>query len=633
MVPLPGRRGLPIPLLGRGRPGRDFPLPIFQQRGDSPAAKEEDGDKGEDDGGEAEEDDEEEDGDWEEESADEEEDETRTVAAWADAMMEEFMLPAEKTRYRSYQDYPEAVETIFRGLAGGTERGVLQGIAELHGFPPSTISYWRRKWADFPDWRPYGRRPGVSGRVFSDAQEEEIVRKIQTEFWDQHRALSTGAFQDFVKRFWSEHRGKALRRHRFAGSSRFRILFARRHRLSLRKASIHPSPVRRDELAARDYVAAVRAAVRRYGADRVANMDETSWRDVQAPARTLAGTGWATVPVRVRGNVKGAVSAVCTVTCAGRKLPPLYILKGKGERARASLGDRVPLQRVTVSDNGWMTETVMIKYVRWLYVAMGRAPCALVVDTFPGHITPRVRWQMGRAGVELIAVPRGMTGELQPLDLSCFGPLKKISGRLWDRESAREPDRRWSHAEGARLLEDAWPRLKESTVIAGWRFLYSAEELAGAAAESGAISEDDDSDAGDDGEFREPDSDPESEGCDPPSEGTRSACDRRVGLAHQRAARLLSRPDEVPISLHELSGAVDDEEGFLAAEADASETGGRGGGARAGTRREAGRGRPATRGRASAPVSRGAVVVSRRARGRDRREHDPGDVGDACDSR
>jgi hypothetical protein len=57
-------------------------------------------------------------------------------------------------------------------------------------------------------------------------------------------------------------------------------------------------------------------------------------------------------------------------------------------------------------------------------------PIALVLDTFPGHITARVRARADALRVELIKVPRGMTGELQPLDRSCFGPLKMMSQQL-----------------------------------------------------------------------------------------------------------------------------------------------------------------------------------------------------------
>jgi hypothetical protein len=38
-----------------------------------------------------------------------------------------------------------------------------------------------------------------------------------------------------------------------------------------------------------------------------------------------------------------------------------------------------------------------------------------------------------------------MTGELQPLDRSCFGPLKMMSQQLWDEEIEAHPELAWSH--------------------------------------------------------------------------------------------------------------------------------------------------------------------------------------------
>jgi hypothetical protein len=133
--------------------------------------------------------------------------------------------------------------------------------------------------------------------------------------------------------------------------------------------------------------------------------------------------------------MKAAMTAICTVCRSGRKFPPLYIVRAVNPSRRPDLGPWIPQERVTVSENGWMTETVMMKYLGWIAEMIHDVPIALLLDTFPGHITARVLARAEALRVELIEVPRGMTDELQPLDRSCFGPLKMKSEQLWDQET------------------------------------------------------------------------------------------------------------------------------------------------------------------------------------------------------
>jgi hypothetical protein len=542
------------------------------------------------------------------EEQEEEGDAESTMNAWADLICKKFVRPASRRRGIRDSEYGQKVEEVFKRFRRDAPWGLRAELAETYDVPPATVYYWYRRWVADENWRPYSHPIKSSRRIFSDAQEAEIVARLEQEFWAEERKLSTRAFRDFVKGFWVRHRSEVLRPQRFVASNKFRILFSRRNRLSLRKAILKPFRMRRDEAAVSEYVEAVSRAVAQYGPDKVMNMDETSWRDVQTRGKTLARMGWATVRVRVKGNLKAAVSAVCTVTYAGGKLPVLYVLKGRTQKTRESLRPHVPLSRVTLSDSGWMNEVVMIKYIRWLRFAMGDDACALVVDTFPGHVTARARWQFARSGIELISVPRGMTGELQPLDVSCFGPLKKISEKLWDRDMTENPELRWSHREGARLLEEAWPQLKSSTIRAGWHFCAVEPALSQGMSSRGPDTEDED-DIGheieDDDEFHESAVEPDSEPWDPPSDGTIMASNRRIALARERCRRPFPKLPEIDISVHELPTLVDDELGFLATQAErgsaATEASGRRsrGPRRESRRRAVRRGSAMTRGRAS----------------------------------
>jgi hypothetical protein len=199
-------------------------------------------------------------------------------------------------------------------------------------------------------------------------------------------------------------------------------------------------------------------------------MDETAWKDVQIGGKTIAPMGAKSVHVIVNGDPKAGMSVIATISAAAEKLPLIYILRADSDRSLPSLMPAVDESRVTHSKNGWMDGFVMLKYLSWLHYAMNEEPCALVMDSFPGHIIDAVRHKADYLEIEIIPVPEGLTGEFQPLDRSGFGPLKKISQALWDERAARDPHLQWTHLEAAKILEVAWAQLPPPVLESAWRF-------------------------------------------------------------------------------------------------------------------------------------------------------------------
>jgi hypothetical protein len=172
------------------------------------------------------------------------------------------------------------------------------------------------------------------------------------------------------------------------------------------------------------------------------------------------------VPIEVDGNEKAIVTAICTVSKSGNKLPPIYVLKGVRESLRTGLQPVIPPSRVTVSPNGWTDEQIVMKYLSWISAVSNSRQIGIVLDSFRAHNTPQVRAKAHRLKIELIFVPRGRTGEYQPLNRSCFGPVKSISRRLWD----KRPAEKWTREKAAELLEIAWSRVTRQTIQHGWAF-------------------------------------------------------------------------------------------------------------------------------------------------------------------
>jgi hypothetical protein len=112
----------------------------------------------------------------------------------------------------------------------------------------------------------------------------------------------------------------------------------------------------------------------------------------------------------------------------------------------------------------------MLKYLGWLHEASNDEDCALVMDSFGAHFPPEVTELAGRLHIELIPVPKGLTGKWQPLDRRCFVPLNRIGHRLRREKSAANRGMEWNHIEAAKLLGEAWDILSHATVVAAWDF-------------------------------------------------------------------------------------------------------------------------------------------------------------------
>jgi hypothetical protein len=368
-------------------------------------------------------------------------------------------------------EYAADLARVFLGFRDPMPWGALGDIVANHPeFPPPTIYSWYRRWRRDPRWRPGVADRSHNHRKFTDAQEEEIELQIKEAFFSTHRRLSCRQFKGLTVAFWQRQRIEDTRTATFAASSHFRVNFQKRHRLSLRTPTLKKKEPERNEIVIARYLERVRAAQAKYGPCRVANMDETAWKDVQMIGKTIAPKGAKSVHVVVKGDPKAGMTVIATITAAATKLPLLYVLRAESSIVHSSLLPAVDENRVTHTTNGWMDGFVMLKYLRWLHYAMNEQPCALVMDSFPGHVIDAVMHKAELLGIEIIPVPEGLTGEFQPLDRSGFGPLKKISQALWDERAAHEPHLIWNHQEAAKILEMAWAQLPRRVLESAWDF-------------------------------------------------------------------------------------------------------------------------------------------------------------------
>ena len=95
------------------------------------------------------------------------------------------------------------------------------------------------------------------------------------------------------------------------------------------------------------------------------------------------------------------------------------------------MNDASPGSSHTVSNNGWSNNQVFIKFLNEHFLKNivrpidGNQKMLLLFDGHKSHICPDVRRWAVENNVILFLLPPHSSHKLQPLDVSCFGPLKK----------------------------------------------------------------------------------------------------------------------------------------------------------------------------------------------------------------
>lgn len=242
-------------------------------------------------------------------------------------------------------------------------------------------------------------------------------------------------------------------------------LFAKRNRFSWRIAHF----ARRgaiDQEYVKEYVRILAEAFYKYGEDLVFNMDETSVKINNGSTKSFVPINTQEVVVDAKRNAKECFTAIETYTIKGGK-PLILLTKGKTEAATSKFRttDSTEVWE-TGNQQGWMNETIMLKYLNHLHEHFAEGfPCALVLDCYKAHRTKEVKKLAKKLRIQLIFVPANGTGTYQPLDRRVFGIAKSILRSL-SKNQIYNDENRFSIVTG--LLMRAWSRITPDHMISAW---------------------------------------------------------------------------------------------------------------------------------------------------------------------
>lgn len=225
-----------------------------------------------------------------------------------------------------------------------------------------------------------------------------------------------------------------------------------------------------------------------YLLSQIGNADQTPvWFDCPENY-TVELKGKKSVAVRTTGAERQRCTVMLCVTADGRKLPPYVVLKRK----------RIPNEVfpkgviVRAQEKGWMNDDLVLDWVKCVWQNRPGALLAkrslLVLDSFRGHLTDKVKEQLRRVGTDMAVIPGGLTGMLQPLDVSVNRPFKVEFRRLyteWMASGSHEqtPTGRLKRAPLAAVLGwvlSAWNSVSTDVVTRSFKVTGISNSLDGA---------------------------------------------------------------------------------------------------------------------------------------------------------
>ena len=137
--------------------------------------------------------------------------------------------------------------------------------------------------------------------------------------------------------------------------------------------------------------------------------------------------------MKTSGHDKIHYTVVLSCCADGTKLPPMLISKRKNMPNEA-----IPRGVIAhVHDKGWMDENGMKIRIEKVWSkrpgGLLEKPALLLLDQFRARITEATKKGFKEAKTHLAIIPRGLTSQLLPLDISINKPFKVFMREEWNK--------------------------------------------------------------------------------------------------------------------------------------------------------------------------------------------------------
>lgn len=384
-----------------------------------------------------------------------------------------------QVRHPYYKDHVDWA-ALFGEIAHGS---TCAAVAMTRGVNPRTLQWRYKAWREATAAGDVQRIAAMSGQIDGRRYSHSALtfdgdNKLAAHVKELKRAkkpVDRAGVSNAALEQWAEEHPRPLRSSTsFTSSSHFLTRFRRRHHLSTTREQHHVSrPTTAEKENQRlaetaEYHMRVDEAVQQYGPHLVINADETPAKAVEARRSSWSVSG---EPNTVETDIdeRRGITTTAAIAADGSLLPLQAIAKGKTQRAIKNR--QLPANVVAdCSIKGWQTSATTINFVNNVIAPYTNdAPSALILDDYAGHWTAAVQAAAADRNIELIHVPEGQTGELQPLDVAINGQVKSRARRQWvqDKQEGRADADTLGQAVGR--IDSAYRAVKRADIVSAFR--------------------------------------------------------------------------------------------------------------------------------------------------------------------
>ncbi|KAH9110570.1 hypothetical protein LEN26_002467 [Aphanomyces euteiches] len=127
------------------------------------------------------------------------------------------------------------------------------------------------------------------------------------------------------------------------------------------------------------------------------------------------------------------MTAVLTIRGDGKKLPLMFIIRGKpgGRIATNELPTYPPGHFYAVQEKAWMDSVVWRQYLVDVLEQDIEGPSVVMLDNFEPHVSVSSYKAINDMGCHVCALPPNSTSVYQPLDVGIMAPFKRHMRDIW----------------------------------------------------------------------------------------------------------------------------------------------------------------------------------------------------------
>ena len=186
------------------------------------------------------------------------------------------------------------------------------------------------------------------------------------------------------------------------------------------------------------------------------NMDETGMPIDPKSLKVVAAKGTKN-PTRVTSGSKSQITVVGCISAAGFAIPPMVVWDRKTLHRDMSSGE-VPGTLHAMTHSGWMDQDLFETWLccHFLRYAPPVRPLLLLMDGHTSHYCPEAIRLAARQEVILFTLPPNTTHVSQPLDRTCFGPLKMSWRKVCQDYVTKNPEKVVTRFSFCALFAEAW---------------------------------------------------------------------------------------------------------------------------------------------------------------------------------